>query len=80
MDLGYTVFVAIFFEETNGNSHSKDFDINDFPLGENSWISLLLYSLDFVLVCIILGLLYMYAKKASQDEEKLKKYFLISIG
>ncbi len=77
MDLGYTVFVGIYYNEVNRGS---SFDIEDFPFGENSPLSLVIYTLDFFICMILLVLFYMYAKKASEDEEKIKRYYLMSIG
>jgi hypothetical protein len=77
MDLGYTVFVAIYYYDIN---YRKPFNIEDFPFGENSLLSLVIYTLDFFICMILLVLFYMYAKKASEDEEKLKRYYLMSIG
>ena len=77
MDLGYTVFVAIYYYDIN---YRQPYNIEDFPFGENSLLSLVIYTLDFFICMILLVLFYMYAKKASEDEEKLKRYYLISIG
>lgn len=49
-------------------------------MGENSPLSLIIYTLDFFICMILLVLFYMYANKASDDEEKLKRYYLISLG
>lgn len=79
MDLGYTFFVAKYYIDVNsGNRY--EFNIEDFPFGENSPLSLVIYTLDFFICMILLVLFYMYAKKASDDEEKLKRYYLMSIG
>jgi hypothetical protein len=78
MDLGYTVFVGIYYSDANEARPSED--IEEFPLGENSILSLIIYTLDFFICMILLALFYMYAKKASDDEEKLKRYYLMSVG
>jgi hypothetical protein len=77
MDLGYTVFVGIYYNDVNND---LSFNIENFPFGENSPLSLVIYTLDFFICMILLGLFYMYAKKASEDEEKLKRYYLMSVG
>jgi hypothetical protein len=77
MDLGYTVFVAIYYRDVN---NGERIDIENFPFGENSPLSLVIYTLDFFICMILLVLFYLYAKKASEDEEKLKRYYLMSIG
>lgn len=77
MDLGYTVFVGVYYNDVN---NGKQFDIENFPFGENSTLSMVIYSLDFFICMILLALFYMYANKASDDEEKLKRYYLMSIG
>jgi hypothetical protein len=38
-----------------------------------------MYFLDFVICLIILRLFYIYAKKSSEDEEKLKEYYLMGL-
>ena len=40
---------------------------------------ILMYSMDFVISFIMLRLFYIYANKSSADEERLKKYYLLSI-
>ncbi len=77
MDLGYTVFVSIYYRDVN---KGERIDIENFPFGENSPLSLVIYTLDFFICMILLVLFYLYAKKASEDEEKLKRYYLMSIG
>ncbi len=77
MDLGYTVFVAIYYRDVN---NGERIDIENFPFGETSPLSLVIYTLDFFICMILLVLFYLYAKKASEDEEKLKRYYLMSIG
>lgn len=79
MDLGYTFFVAKYYIDVNSSSRDE-LNIENFPFGENSPLSLVIYTLDFFICMILLVLFYMYAKKASDDEEKLKRYYLISIG
>ena len=78
MDLGYTVFVGIYYSDANETVPNEN--IEEFPLGENSILSLIIYTLDFFICMILLVLFYMYAKKASDDEEKLKRYYLMSVG
>jgi hypothetical protein len=77
MDLGYTLFVSIYYRDVN---KGERIDIENFPFGENSPLSLVIYTLDFFICMILLVLFYLYAKKASEDEEKLKRYYLMSIG
>lgn len=77
-DLGYTVFLGIYYYDEERTP--KDYDIENFPMGENSPLPLVIYTLDFFICMILLVLFYMYAKKASDDEEKLKRYYLISVG
>jgi hypothetical protein len=38
-----------------------------------------MYFLDFVICLIVLRLFYIYAKKSSEDEEKLKEYYLMGL-
>lgn len=58
----------------------KNYDIENFPMGEKSPLPLVIYTLDFFICMILLFLFYIYAKKSSEDEEKLKQYYLISVG
>jgi hypothetical protein len=63
MDAAYTTLILLF----NNENH-----IPEQWLGENSPITIAMYFLDFVICLIVLRLFYIYAKKSSEDEEKLK--------
>ena len=58
MDLGYTVFVGVYYNDVN---NGESFNIEKFPLGENSPLSLIIYTLDFFICMILLTMFYMYA-------------------
>jgi hypothetical protein len=51
----------------------------DFLLGENNPVLIVMYTLDFVISFIMLRLFNIYADKSSADEERLKKFYLMSL-
>jgi hypothetical protein len=49
-------------------------------LGEQSPVTLVMYTLDFILSLIVLWLFKMYAKKSTHDEERLKRYYFLCLN
>lgn len=47
--------------------------------GEKSYIFIALYTLDFLICMTLLVLFHMYSRKSTTDEERLKKYYLMSL-
>lgn len=74
MDLGYSILVFKYYEEQS--SEKKAGDILE---GEKSYIFIALYTLDFCICVTILVLFYTYSVRSTEKEEKLKKYYLMSI-
>jgi heme/copper-type cytochrome/quinol oxidase subunit 2 len=66
MDLGYTVFVSIYYRDVN---KGERIDIENFPFGENSPLSLVIYTLDFF-ICMILLFYSIYMLKKHQKMKK----------
>jgi hypothetical protein len=72
MDAAYTILIILYNDKSSA-------DIPKEWLGEKSPITIAMYFLDFIICLIILRLFYIYAKKSSEDEEKLKQYYLMGL-
>lgn len=70
MDLGYAVLVGMYF---------VDQDFEDILEGDKSYIFIALYTLDFLICLTLLTLFYLYSKKSSDDEARLKQLYFISM-
>ena len=72
MDAAYTTLILLYNDQSSPH-------IPEEWLGEKSPITIAMYFLDFVICLIVLRLFYIYAKKSSEDEEKLKQYYLMGL-
>lgn len=77
MDIGYSLFVILYYEDSQDPTQEKKPD--DILDGEKSYIFIALYCLDFFICMALLVLFHMYSRKSTEDEERLKKYFLMSL-
>lgn len=75
MDLGYSWLVLEYYSD----SKEKPWNSEDILEGEKKFIFIGLYALDFLICMALLALFYMYSRKSTEDEERLKNYFLMSL-
>ena len=66
MDAAYMSLIILYFNSKSSREIPQQW------LGEKSPITIAMYFLDFIISLIVLRLFYIYAKKSSEDEEKLK--------
>jgi hypothetical protein len=62
--------------QESGDGSRRPWDILE---GEKSYMFIALYTLDFLICMTLLVLFHMYSRKSTQDEERLKKYYLMSL-
>jgi hypothetical protein len=77
MDLGYSWLVIKYYKDSKDPDHQ--WEPEDILEGEKSYIFIALYTLDFLICMALLALFYMYSRKSTEDEERLKNYFLMTI-
>lgn len=65
MDLAYTVLILLFNDFENEKHHEGGRPPFDFWLGEDSPLTIAMYSMDFIICLIMLRLFHTYAKKSS---------------
>ena len=76
MDLGYSILVIKYFTDANSG---QEWNPDDIIFGEKSYIFIALYSLDFLICMALLFLFHIYSRKSTEDEERLRNCFLMSL-